>query len=404
MMQVVSMDSCVAIYTYDHSTGEATDAGSQEYSYSGTGPYTVTATFYSDQECKTSISNIDLTIQDYNSCSVGGNPFFSTYSGYGEFVDSFPDAPADVAGLFTLGFETACNTEPLSGYWYSLSAMMGVSEWDVCSSGVEVSCSDGVATYSVYSSADCSGNVVGSASYSDPNECDQYSQRDDDDATGDFDYSADEIYETSYCTAGSDGYTFTYISDDDDTAACFAGSEMVTLESGALKPIADVVVGDRVLASNSQGVLRFSDVISVPHAKNYDRVLFNEISLANGADIRMTGEHMLPVAASCGADAIFAVIAAKDVATNSCVMTVGGQSAVVSNNKVTGTGIYTIITSDEYVVVNNVIASPFAASHAMGNTFYNVYRAMYKYSPGLIQSSLFQSFHATFSHLAMKTW
>lgn len=112
------MDSCLAVYSYDHNTGKATDGGSQEYSYSGAGPYTVTINFYSDQECETSISDVDLTIQDYDSCSVGGNPFFSDDYGYGKFVDSFPDAPDDVAGLFSLGFEKACNTEPLSGYYY----------------------------------------------------------------------------------------------------------------------------------------------------------------------------------------------------------------------------------------------------------------------------------------------
>ena len=79
---------------------------------------------------------------------------------------------------------------------------------------------------------------------------------------------------------------------------------------------------------------------------------------------------------------MFTITAAKDVAANSCVMTVNGQSAVVSNNKVADTGIYTIVTNEEYVVVNEVVASPFAVSHAVGNTFYNVYRAMYKYVPG----------------------
>ncbi len=220
------------------------------------------------------------------------------------------------------------------------------------------------------------------------------STNDDDADDGSDDIGSESLYTSSYCTTPASS----------ETATCFAGSEMVTLESGVSKPIADVVVGDRVLAANAQGAFSFSDVIAVPHAKNNDRVMFNEISLANGADIRMTGEHLLPVAASCGADAVFTVTAAKDVAVESCVMTVDGQSSVVSNNKVAGTGIYTIVTNEEYVVVNGVVASPFAASHAMGNTFYNVYRAMYNYVPGLFKSSVFQTFHSTFATVAMKTW
>ena len=80
------------------------------------------------------------------------------------------------------------------------------------------------------------------------------------------------------------------------------------------------------------------------------------------------------------------------------------QSVVVGNDKVSGAGIYTIVTNEEYVVVNGIVASPFAASHVVGNTFYNVYRAMYNYVPGLFKSSLFHTFYPTFAHLVMKTW
>ena len=244
---------------------------------------------------------------------------------------------------------------------------------------------------------------------------------DDPNETGDDNWSGVDMYTQNRCSGGTYNANFTdsptsvpayaptyapTVTDEnkDDSSSCFAGSEIITLESGVPKPIAEIVVGDRILSANAQGALSFSDVIAVPHAKNNYRVMFHEISLANGADIRMTGDHLLPVAALCGTEAVFTVTAAKDVVINACVMTVDGQSAVVSNYKVAGNGIYTIVTNEEYVVVNGVVASPFAASHAMGNTFYNVYRAMYIYVPGLFKSSLFQSFHSTFAHLAMKTW
>ena len=252
-------------------------------------------------------------------------------------------------------------------------------------------CSGGDLTGTVYSDDTCTTDLT-SFTIATKGSCDEAG--DDDATSGSDDRSEDAAYTSSYCTTATS----------EETAVCFAGSEMVTLQSGVSKPIADVVVGDRVLAANAQGALRFSDVIAVPHAKNNDRVVFNEISLANGADIRMTGEHLLPVAASCGVDAVFTVTAAKDVAVESCVMTVDGQSSVVSNNKVAGSGIYTIVTNEEYVVVNGIVASPFAASHVMGNTFYNVYRAMYNYVPGLFKSSVFQTFHSTFATVASKTW
>jgi len=404
-----AFDTCFVSYSYDHATKKSTAAGSIKYTVSGTTSITATVTSYSDTTCTTSFGTVAYS--GTSTCTIDGSGMTFNGTDYGKMVltSSFPDAP-DAPGVYGLGFESKCNTEPYSGMWFSLATLSSlaigttVSAYDTCASTYKVSCANGVLSATQYSVSGCTGTASALDEVDvNPSDC---SKGTDDDVGGDDveDFTSDEMYETSYCTAGTGDYTFTPLSDDDGEATCFAGSEMVTLESGASKLIADVVVGDRVLAANAQGAFLFSDVIAVPHAKNNDRVTFNEISLANGADIRMTGEHLLPVAASCGVDAVFAVTAAKDVAANSCVMTVNGQSAVVSNNKVAGAGIYTIVTNEEYVVVNGVVASPFATSHAMGNTFYNVYRAMYNYVPGLFKSSLFQTFHATFAHLAMKTW
>ncbi len=400
-MEVIAFDSCFTYYTFDHVTGELTVGTSGRYTVAGSGPYTITFEYFSDDYCTDSIEYTSFPVD--NECSVDGGGVYNdgTY-GYGAIFDTFPDSP-NAPGWYFLGFSSECNTEPYSGYWQSMYAITStaITEYDVCSSGIVATCKNGVGTYYAYATSDCSDYVRETTELTNPKKCEMYG----DDATSASydDYTSYEMYETSYCTAGGDEYVFSPLSDDTG-ASCFAGSEMVILESGLSKPIADVVVGDRIMASNAQGVFTFSDVIIVPHAKNHDRVMFHLISLANGADIRMTGEHLLPVAASCGADAVFTVTAAKNVAIDSCVMTINGQSAVVSNNKIAGTGIYTIVTNEEYVVVNGVIASPFAASHAIGNTFYNVYRVLYNYVPGAFKSSLFQSFHSTFATLATKTW
>ncbi len=219
-----------------------------------------------------------------------------------------------------------------------------------------MTCTDEALTKTAYSTSTCDAGTDTSTDDYDSALADyQY----DDATTGDDDFNNQYIYWQRLCSGGTSSATDDAADDetddksddksedDDSSSVCFAGSEMVTLESGVSKSIADIVVGDRVLAANAQGALSFSDVIAVPHAKNNHRVMFNEISLANGADIRITGEHLLPVAASCGTDAVFTVTAAKNVATDSCVMTVDGQSAVVSNNKVAGNGIYTIVTNEE---------------------------------------------------------
>jgi hypothetical protein len=423
-MEVIAMDVCLTEYVYNHASKQVSANSSIKYTYVGDGPYEVTIEDFSDLDCGISTASTTYTMSNY--CWYSGNGFYNNANfGYAAFFDSFPDAPYNPSksfistggdtggtanGNYQLGFTSSeCNSNPYSGYWTALLSDFRFYNHDECTvqtSGSRIfTCDSGVGTLYSYSSSDCSGSSTSESTYSNPNECDDH--QDDDETTGDDYFTSNELYLSSYCTGGSDGYTFTPITSSGESSSsstCFAGSEIVTLESGVWKLIADVVVGDRVLASTAQGAFVYSDVIAVPHAKNNDRVMFNEISLANGADIRMTGEHLLPVAASCGVDAVFTVIAAKEVAVNSCVMTVNGQSAVVSNNKVAGAGIYTIVTNEEYVVVNGVVASPFAVSHAAGNTFYNVYRAMYNYVPGLFKSSLFQTFHATFAHLAMKTW
>jgi hypothetical protein len=419
-MEVIAMDVCLTEYVYNHASKQVSATSSLKYTYVGNGPYVVTIEDFSDLDCEISTANTTYTMSA--SCIQNGNGFENNqYYGYAAFFDSFPDPPQNydystAKGIYQLGFTSSkCNSYPYSGYWTSVPSYFILTfgksfySYDSCmaqtSGAIKFTCDSGVGMLNYYSSYDCSGSSTSESTYSNPKECDDH--QDDDETTGDDYFTSNELYLSSYCTGGSDGYTFTPITSSGESSSsstCFAGSETVTLESGVSKLIADVVVGDRVLASTAQGAFVYSDVIAVPHAKNNDRVMFNEISLANGADIRMTGEHILPVAASCGVDAVFTVIAAKDVAVNSCVMTVNGQSAVVSNNKVAGAGIYTIVTNEEYVVVNGVVASPFAVSHAAGNTFYNVYRAVYRYVPGLFKSSLFQSFHATFASLAMKTW
>ena len=55
---------------------------------------------------------------------------------------------------------------------------------------------------------------------------------------------------------------------------------------------------------------------------------------------------------------------------------------------VRGEGVYTIVTKEEFVVVNGIVASPFGANHMMANLFYNVHRFMYAVSPMLLASSV----------------
>jgi hypothetical protein len=170
------------------------------------------------------------------------------------------------------------------------------------------------------------------------------------------------------------------------------------MESGDMKMISDVIVGDRVLASDVNGKTSFSDVISVPHGYNNIETSFTQIFTSSGNDIKMTANHLLP-SGVCGES--LSLTKASNVEVGSCIQSVKGQEQVVSTNVVSGKGIYTIVTNEEYVVVNGIVASPFAGNHALGNAFYTIYRSLYTVAPALFASSWFAKAHTAFSDFLM---
>jgi Hint module len=172
--------------------------------------------------------------------------------------------------------------------------------------------------------------------------------------------------------------------------ACFAGSETVTLESGGVKPISEVRAGDRVLAADASRRTMFSEVVYVPHASNADKTVFTHITTTQGRDIKMTHSHILP-AGACGSTSLLPDVYASSVTVGDCIMTVSGMEEVSAVETVQGEGLYTIVTKEEYVVVNGIIASPFAYNHIMANLYYNIHRFVYGCVPGLLTSPLVRS-------------
>jgi len=177
-------------------------------------------------------------------------------------------------------------------------------------------------------------------------------------------------YVINSCQAGSS-------SGDDSSSSCFAGSETVLMESGETQLMSNVQVGDRVLASDAFGNTKFSEVISVPHNKNSASAKFNQIVTA-ARDVKMTPSHLV-MAGACGSE--MSLVAAGSVAAGACVQTVAGEEVVLSNEVVVANGVYTIVTKEEMVVVNGVVASPFAVNHAVANAYYNVIRAIHSVAP-----------------------
>jgi Hint module len=169
--------------------------------------------------------------------------------------------------------------------------------------------------------------------------------------------------------------------------ACFSGSESVRLESGGTSHISDIRIGDRILAADASGHKLFSDVVFVPHGPNKDNALFVHITTANGRDIKMTESHILPSGA-CNTASSLPLVYAKNVKVGDCVMTVSGKERVSAVGFVLGQGLYTIVTKEKFVVVNGIIASPFAVNHMLADLYYNIHRFAYAFAPSLLDHSM----------------
>jgi Hint module len=164
----------------------------------------------------------------------------------------------------------------------------------------------------------------------------------------------------------------------------------VRLGDGEVKFISNVKVGDRVLAADAAGRTFYSDVVFVPHGPNTQRSLFTHISTAAGRSVKMTSNHIIP-AGSCGSSAPLSLIYASKVRVGDCIMTVSGEEAVSAVETVKGEGLYTIVTTAEYLVVNDILVSPFGTNHMAANLYYNTHRFLYLSVPIALKWSLLHS-------------
>ncbi len=90
----------------------------------------------------------------------------------------------------------------------------------------------------------------------------------------------------------------------------------------------------------------------------------------------MTLDHILP-AGPCAAPTLPLGPAGK-VTVGECVRTVSGRERVVGVTLVEGRGVYTLVTSEEYVIVNGIIATPFGGVNpTLANAYYNLHRLAY---------------------------
>ena len=173
---------------------------------------------------------------------------------------------------------------------------------------------------------------------------------------------------------------------------CFSKDSSLHLEDGSSMQINTAKIGDKILSySLTENKFKYSPIISIPHEKNNISSQFIEITTSSGKKIKMTKDHLIPIISEGSSD--MKLIKAENINTNDVILTVDGCETVSSKEVITEDGIYTVITMDDYIVVNNIVVSPFAISHLVSNFYYQFHRTLYNISPSIIESSYFNTFN-----------
>lgn len=129
---------------------------------------------------------------------------------------------------------------------------------------------------------------------------------------------------------------------------CFSGSDTVTLEGGGTKAMAEVEIGDRILSADREGNFAFSPVVFLPHGSNTHAAPFLEVTTSGGKTLRMTKNHLLPLAATG------ALVPASTLLTGHAVRTVDGTETVANVTEATSDGVFTAVTEMVLLHINQI--------------------------------------------------
>ena len=170
------------------------------------------------------------------------------------------------------------------------------------------------------------------------------------------------------------------------SSSCFSADATVQLVNGAIKLLSTVEVGDLILTQDATGISSYAPVVAVPHAMNNDiQAQFVDIQTVTGKSVRVTPDHLLMANKAAEDKATSRLHLASSLKAGDFVTTVSGPEEILSITALTGRGIYTAVTTNEYVVVNDFVASPFGTNHKVAHAFYSVHRVLYRLFPSAMK-------------------
>lgn len=171
---------------------------------------------------------------------------------------------------------------------------------------------------------------------------------------------------------------------------CFPNNAKVRLEENNQElEIVELKIGDKILSYNSKKKeYEYSPVIFIPHEKTSEKYQFLKIKIDNDISIIMTENHFIPTD-------VDTIKRASELKIGDILQIINSSSnpslrSIQYIEKVNENGLCTVITENEYIVVNNIVVSSFAGSmsHPMQNYFSNILRYLYYIHPGINKSPI----------------
>jgi len=303
------------------------------------------ATYYSDSTCETAQS---VTATASTSCIAPDVCALLSTNVYTKITCS-ESSPADLIGDnegYIMYSDTTCETSSVA-YWEAADQCYA----DSMATSSYFECSDGNVNWYTCTAADCASCTA-------------------------------VQYSTSCTEAGTLSYkgnSASCSSSDDDV--CFSGDDSVTLENGSTKLFSELAIGDKIQTADAAGALSFSNVVALPHTVNNKLASFVNVVTASGKSLKATKMHLLQ---QCDGSLAYA----GSLSEGDCLRTIDGDEAVTALSMTKAEGIYTAVTTNEFLVVNGIVASPFAVTHGLVNSFYNLHRTVAKFMPTALASPM----------------
>jgi hypothetical protein len=169
---------------------------------------------------------------------------------------------------------------------------------------------------------------------------------------------------------------------------CFSGDSTIYLEGNITKQMKNAAIGDKILSySMRENKFVYSPIVAIPHDTNNIISKFVQIQTSSGNKLKLTPDHFIPIMKST--DISFNLITAKDISLGDTIITVDGKETVTAVSDFDCEGIYTVVTLEEFIVVNNIVASPYALFHYLGHVYYSIHKFLYKVNPDIVKHHFF---------------